>query len=165
LVGAILIIFKINKIKILKSMNKSIAIIILIVVLVGSLAFYSGMRYAQNKISKSNVSQVNFQNLQNLSPQERQKRLQEFGMRFRNGNQRDANFAAGEIIAKDDKSVTIKLRDGGSKIIFFSGSTEITKFVAGNLEDLEVGKNIVVNGSTNPDGSVTAQLIQLRPSL
>jgi hypothetical protein len=145
-------------------MNKSIAIIILIVVLVGSLAFYSGMRYAQNKISKSNVSQVNFQNLQNLSPQERQKRLQEFGMRFRSGNQRDANFAAGEIIAKDDKSVTIKLRDGGSKIIFFSGSTEITKFVAGNLEDLEVGKNIVVNGSTNPDGSITAQSIQLRPN-
>ena len=73
-------------------------------------------------------------------------------------------FTAGEIIAKDDKSVTVKLQNGGSKIVFLSDSTEITKSAEGALSDLEIGKNISVNGTTNSDGSVTAHTIQLRPA-
>ena len=151
-------------------MNKLIAIVIATAVVVGGGAFYGGMKYAQSKVPQGRLSQADFQNLQNFSPEERQQRLQELGANaggFR-GGQRGGNaggFTTGEIISKDDKSVTVKLRDGGSKIVFLSDSTEITKSAAGTLSDLEVGKNISVNGTTNSDGSITAQLIQLRPNL
>ena len=84
------------------------------------------------------------------------------GAGFRGGNSTTTGFVSGEIISKDDKSITVKLRDGGSKIVFFSDSTEITKFIDGTPTDLEVGKTITIDGTTNQDGSVTAKSIQLR---
>lgn len=136
--------------------SKFIAIIILIVTIIGAAAFYAGMKYVQSKTPQGRLY---------LSPEERQKRLQELGLnigaRFR-GNINGNGLITGEIIAKDDKSLTIKLKDGGSKIVFISSSTEITKAVKGSLNDLEIGRNIIINGTTNPDGSLTAQMIQLR---
>ncbi|EKD42866.1 MAG: hypothetical protein ACD_72C00549G0001 [uncultured bacterium] len=68
-------------------------------------------------------------------------------------------------MAKDDKSVTVKMRDGGSKIIFFTSSTSVQKSATGTLEDLKVGDNISASGPANPDGSINAASIQLRPDL
>lgn len=148
-------------------MNKVITIVIAVAVVVGGGAFYGGMKYAQSKAPQGRLSQADFQN---LSPEERQQRIQQLGANaggFRGGsggNRSGGGFTAGEIISKDDKSVTVKLQDGGSKIIFLSDSTQITKSATGALSDLEVGKNISVNGTANSDGSVTAQNIQLRPT-
>ena len=147
-------------------MNKLILVVIMVAAMVGSAAFYGGMKYADSRSWTEGRG-----NFANLSPEERQQRLQQFGANagagFRGGaggGQRGGDgFTAGEIIAKDDKSVTVKLQDGGSKIVFLSDSTEITKSAAGTLSDLEIGKNISVNGAANLDGSVTAQTIQLRP--
>jgi len=135
-------------------MNKLITIVIATAIVVGSGAFYGGMKYAENKAVSN-----------------RQQRIQQFGgsgtgsLNGGSGNRTAGGFTTGEIISKDDKSVTVKLRDGGSKIVFLSGSTEVTKSVNGTLVDLEVGKNISVNGTANSDGSVTAQTIQLRSNL
>ncbi len=134
--------------------------IIITLIIAGGGAFYGGMQYQKSKSPSSD-----FQNLRNLSPEERQQRLQQMGMPggSRGGNQNGGGFATCEIISKDDKSITFKLRDGGSRIIFYSNSTEISKFVAGTQNDLEVGKTVTVNGSANSDGSITAQSIQIRP--
>jgi hypothetical protein len=132
--------------------NKIISIGIAIIVTVGGGAFYGGMKYAENKAAS-----------------DRQQRIQQFGgsrTEFRSGgsgNRAAGGFTSGEIILKDSKSITVKLRDGGSKIIFYSDATEIGKFIKGTFSDLEIGKNVSVNGAANPDGSISAESIQLRP--
>jgi len=66
-------------------------------------------------------------------------------------------------IAKDAASVTIKLRDGGSKIIFLSDQTPVLKSATGTSDDLTVGSNVTVSGKPNQDGSISAESIQIRP--
>ncbi len=136
-------------------MSKLITVVIAVAVVVGGGAFYGGMKYAESKAPQSRLSQADFQNFRN-----------------RTGGQQAGGFASGEIIGKDDKSVTIKLRDarlpegqGGSKIIFYSSATEIGKLVNGAANDLEIGKSVVINGKVNQDGSITAESIQLRSNL
>lgn len=147
-------------------MKKTAAIIFVIVVGVG--AFYGGMKYGLSKAQSDTLAG----DFRNLSPEQRQQRFQQMGgpgggqgMRAPGGfGSRDsASFITGEILSKDDKSVTVKLRDNGSKLVFYSASTEISKFASGTPDDLQVGKSIMVNAKTNADNSVTAQSIQLRP--
>ncbi len=72
-------------------------------------------------------------------------------------------FTSGEVLSKDDKSLTIKLRDGGSKIVFFSASTTVSKMADGTLLDVIQGSEVMISGTQNQDGSITAGLVQLRP--
>ena len=151
-------------------MNKLIAIGIAVAVVVGGGSFYGGMKYAEGKSPRGQFSRTD---LQNPSPEERQQRLQELGANaggaFRGTGTRagttGGGFAGGEIISKDDKSVTVKLQDGGSRIIFLSDSMKVTKSTDGSVADLQVGTQIVANGTANSDGSITAQTIQLSPQL
>lgn len=146
-------------------MKKLLPIIVVLLLIVGAGTFYGGMKYEQSK------SSTQIQDLQNLSPEQRQQMFQQArnsgGLQDnrRNvvGGQTGEAFLNGEIISQDDKSITIKLRDGGSKIIFYSDSTEVGKFMSGSPNDLEIGKTITVNGQANSDGSITAQSIQMRP--
>ena len=55
------------------------------------------------------------------------------------------------------------MQDGGSKIVFFSNSTEISKMTDGLIDDIEIGKQVMVGGDQNSDGSYTAETIQLSP--
>lgn len=148
--------------------------------------YYGGMKYGQSNPPAGGAAggkggQSSGAEFQNLSPEEWQTRFGQMGMggaggRAGGGGNRGGNFVTGEIIAKDDKSITVKLRDArlrqladggqaGSKIIFLSDTTEISKFAAGAATDLEIGKTISASGKANSDGSITAQSIQLRPNL
>jgi len=59
--------------------------------------------------------------------------------------------------------MTVKTKDGGSKIVYFSDSIEIGKTTSGSSADLENGKQVMINGKANQGGSFTAQNIQIRP--
>jgi len=146
-------------------MNKTITIIVAAALLVAGGAFYGGMKYGQSN-PPAGGALGNFANLRNLSSQERQQMgagmAGSFGSRA--GNQSGAGFVNGDIIAKDNQSITVKMRDNSSKIIFYSGTTEISKFASGASGDLEVGKTVTINGTVNSDGSLTAQSIQVRPA-
>ena len=132
-------------------MKKNIFVLILAFVLVAGAFFYAGIKYEQKT---SFTNRQNFQPVNNFK--EGQKMLGVNNVRL------GGSFVVGEIINKDDKSITLKAKDGGSKIIFLSSQTEITKVVSGTSSDLISGKNIAVSGDTNPDGSLNAQMIQIR---
>ena len=141
-----------------KNMKKIITIIVLTSVIVGGGAFYGGMKYDQSKTAASR--QARFQQLGG-----QQGAAFAGGARAGRMQRAGGGFVAGEILSKDDKSLTIKLQDGGSKIVLFTSSTPISKSSSGSLEDLSVGSSVSITGTSNQDGSVTAQSIQLRPTM
>ncbi|MFA5050873.1 MAG: hypothetical protein WC499_02035 [Patescibacteria group bacterium] len=132
-------------------MKKILPIIIILVVVVGGGVFLGGMKYAQS--TRLNFAKQNFGRQQMGN-----------GMAPTGNKQGGANSASGEIISQDDKSITVKLNDGGSKIIFYSDTTQVMKFSQGSAADLKIGENVMVNGPANSDGSITAKSIQLRPA-
>lgn len=124
--------------------NHNWGITILIAIIAALAAFYGGMQY---------------QKMQRLS----------FGQ-FAQGRQggfqvRTGRPVFGEIISSDDKSVTVKLQDGSTKIVILSDNTVINKAATGSKSDLTKGSKIAVFGQTNSDGSLTAQNIQLNPQM
>lgn len=131
-------------------MNKKSLIITSVIVLlaVAGAAFYGGMLYEKSTSRPSFAFDRQGSLPANIS-----------------GSSRQGGANMGEIISKDNGSITIKLINGGSKIIFFSDSTEINKFANGDSEDLELGKNVTIQGTANPDSSITAQSIQIRPAV
>jgi len=147
---------------------KKLLPIIIAIIIVGGGAFYGGMKYAQSKSSQG-LTQGGLEDMRNLSAEERQARFEQMGLAgmigtrgARSGDETGSGFVNGEIISKDESSVTIKIQDGGSRIVFYSDSAEVSKFTSGTPDDLEIGKSVTVNGKVNEDGSITAQSIQLR---
>ena len=78
---------------------------------------------------------------------------------------RNGNAVVGEILSKDDTSITVKLTDGSSKIVVLSSNTVINKAAIATKNDLTTGERVAVFGTVNSDGSVTAQDIQLNPQM
>lgn len=146
-------------------MSKKIIAIILGVIIIGGGSFFAGMKYGQSKSSSTTKGMGN--DFANLSPEERQARFGQFAGTgsdtVQRGARADGGFVNGEILSKDDKSITVKLNDGGSKIVLFSTSTQIMKSASGSSDDLKVGDNVTASGTSNSDGSVSAKSIQLRP--
>ncbi|OHA27457.1 MAG: hypothetical protein A3C06_03370 [Candidatus Taylorbacteria bacterium RIFCSPHIGHO2_02_FULL_46_13] len=132
--------------------NKIVAGIAGVVVIVG-LAFYGGMAYGKSA-SPTRGQFGNGQLMGNLD-----------GARgsLTKGGMNGGGITFGEIISKDAGSVTIKMQDGSTKIVLVATSTQIMKSLTGSLNDLTNGINVTITGTTNSDGSVSAQSVQIRP--
>lgn len=146
-------------------MNNKIVTIIL-VILVGAGAFWGGTVYKKSSLEKQGLLRnANNNRVGNFTggPNGQQGRSQ--GMRPGGPGGNNGNFVNGEILSRDDKSITVKMPDGGSKIIYFSDSTQVGKSAQGSISDLNTGQQVMVNGTANPDGTVSAQNIQIRPPL
>ncbi len=130
-------------------MNKNVIMTILIIV-VGAGAFFGGMKYQQSKVPSFGRQFNGMQGGRN-------------GQGQPSGIRQNFRPVNGEIISADDKSITVKLTDGSSKIVLLSDKTEINKAGEATKVDLKVGEKVAVFGQQNSDGSVSAQNIQLNP--
>lgn len=81
------------------------------------------------------------------------------------GRFQGGNAVSGSIISADATSITVKTADGSTKIVLLSGSTPISKVAEGTMADLLAGQNVIVTGTTNDDGTVTATRIQVGVNL
>ena len=139
--------------------SKVLGSVVIIALIAGGAGFWGGMKYSSGQSSARGSQFGQFNG----------------GQGGRGGN-RGGGAAFGSIISKDENSVTIKLGQGGAsasstngstsgtKIVILSSSTEVGKTVAGSVSDLAVGDNVVVNGTPNSDGSITAAMVQIRPA-
>ncbi len=135
-------------------MQKNVQCIIALVVVAG-VAFYGGNTYGQNQAAAARKGgQIQF-----AGGAGRMGGIRQGGMGGNGGG-----FISGSILNKDDKSITLSLPAGGSKIIFYSPATTVGRMAQGTANDLVTGEQISVTGKTNDDGSVTAQSIQIRPT-
>jgi hypothetical protein len=130
---------------------KSVYVFILLAV-VGAASFFGGMKFQESKRGQfqrigSDGNMMQFRGPNGAS-----------GGTF---NRQGYQPVGGEIIKKDDTSLTLKLEDGSSKIIILGDSTKINKAEEVKKEDLKEGEKVVVFGTTNSDGSVTAQNVQV----
>jgi hypothetical protein len=139
----------------MKDKNNLIIAIVVTFVIAGGGGFFGGMKYGQS-LSPARPTSGQFAAMRGNSNVPGGAA----GARLRGGS----GFVNGDIISKDDKSVTVKNRAGGSQIIFFAPSTAIGMTTSGTAADLTVGENIMVNGTANSDGTVTATNIQIRPA-
>src|SRR5258708_137569 len=106
-------------------MKNPILITVIVAVLVGAGAFFGGMKYQESKtVATSGNGQF---------------------MRGANGGQGGRRGAGGgrvvgEIVTQDDKSITVKMVDGSSKIVLISRTTSINQATAASQSDLKVGQ-------------------------
>ena len=141
--------------------NKKIIIGVVVCLVVALLSFRGGRMYASKNITNANAS--------------RQGQFTQGGFN-QNGGTRGSmmrgggGFVSGEVLSIDSKSMTVKLpsggpasTQGGSKIVFFSPTTKVEKTVDGTTADVVVGKQVMITGTANTDGSVNATSVQLRP--
>lgn len=84
-----------------------------------------------------------------------------FGGR-RAGGANGGSFVSGQVLSVDSNSITVKNMAGGSQIVILAPSTQYRKAVDGSATDVTTGSMVTVTGSTNTDGSLTAQSVQIR---
>jgi hypothetical protein len=123
----------------------------IICLVVAIAAFYGGVKYDQSKRPAGNFNRQFVTSGGNLQGQNR--------IRTNTG----FRPVVGEVISQDDKSITVKMTDGSSKIVILSDSTNYSKTDKTDKTSLKTGDQVGVFGSDNADGSVTAQTIQLNP--
>ena len=126
--------------------NKIISGVVILLIVAGG-SFYWGMSYGKSQNNRA-FNPANFQ-----------------GMRANRTGGAVGGFISGNIISQDSTSITLQIpNNGGSKIVFYSTATQINKMASGTASDLATGTSVSVTGTTNSDGSITAQSIQIRPT-
>ncbi len=128
-------------------------ITVIVVVIVATAAFFAGMKYQQSQTSNA----VGGQFAQGGS---------RFGQGGQMGTRRAGGFGGatvGQVVSIDASSITLKLQDGSSKIVDLTSSTTYSKTDTATASDIKTNDRIAAIGTTNSDGSITAQNIQLNP--
>lgn len=130
-----------------RNYKKTIAIIIAALICLG-VGFFAGIKYQGSRKSKDMPDNIQQGTLPN-------------GKGSINGRAGSAGNqpVSGEITSIDNGSITVKTQDGGSKIVTLSSSTAVKIANEGSISDLTEGDTVVVNGTTDSNGTLSALII------
>ena len=78
------------------------------------------------------------------------------------GMRNSANVATGTVIAQDAQSITIKTADGGSKTVFVTSQTHVSKQQVLTASDIKVGDQVAAFGQA-ANGGIDARTVQIVP--
>jgi Domain of unknown function (DUF5666) len=78
------------------------------------------------------------------------------------GGAANGGLAMGSVTAIDSQSITLQLANGNSENVFYSSSTPVIVPQAASISSITPGTNVIITGTQNSDGSLTAQSIQVR---
>ncbi len=124
------------------------------ILVVGGGMFFGGMKYGESRTPSTPSSSQ----LRSLFAGRSGN-----GVRYRGGTG-GSGAAAGTILSMDSQSITVKLQSGGTRTVYYSGSTTIGKMDTGSSSDLKAGDRVAASGTPNPDGSVAAKNIEVLPA-
>jgi hypothetical protein len=144
-------------------MWKTVITGVLCAVLAGALGFWGGVTYqkGQTSSSASGNSQRgngNFQPPAGFVP----------GQGGANGNSQNGarrfagGVATGTVLAADAKSITLKIASGGSKTVYLTSTTTISKQETLTASALKVGESVMAVGESS-NGGITARSVQIVP--
>ncbi|MFH2019490.1 MAG: hypothetical protein ABII80_02660 [bacterium] len=132
---------------------KNITIILVILGLViGGISFYGGTLYQKGR-TPSFADRIGFTRPGASG--------QQGGTQGRQAGFSGNRPISGEVISSDATTLTLKLSDGSSKIVLLSDKTVINKTEATDISVLTPGVSLTVFGASNPDGSISADNINL----
>lgn len=140
--------------------QNTIILVVILMLVVGGGSFGIGYKVAQgkNKLSAFTRNGANQMMARGDRNGQGLGQGQQAGATMRGNRQ-----IAGEVISLDDKTMTIKMPDGSSKIVLLSSTMTISKSIDAPKTDLKVGSKVAIFGSQNSDGSQTATTIELDP--
>jgi hypothetical protein len=126
--------------------KKHIIVAVVLVAIAAGAGFFGGMKYSQAKAAPAGNRQFTFNGAG--------------GAGRRPGGA--GSFVNGQVLSKDANTITVKNMAGGSQIVVLGSSTQYRKAVDGTADDVAIGSMVTITGSTNSDGSLTAQSVQIR---
>jgi hypothetical protein len=141
-------------------MNKRILIglgILLLVVLAAGGGFYAGTVTAQDR-ARQGFNRGQFAAGQAGQPQ-RPSRTPQPGQQQGGARSGPGGGVMGTIKSAEGNTLVVTTSDGDTQV-HVTDTTLIEKYTAVGVGDLNVGERVVVSGSQNDDGSVTARSIQ-----
>ncbi|HEY5541512.1 MAG TPA: hypothetical protein VIL41_08670 [Coriobacteriia bacterium] len=119
--------------------------VVLAAVLFAAVGFYGGVTYQKTQVSSGFAG-----------------RAGGFAGGAGGGARNSANIATGTVIAQDAQSITVKTADGGSKTVFVSGQTRVSKQQVLTSTDIKVGDQVAAFGQA-ATGGITASTVQIVP--
>jgi hypothetical protein len=130
--------------------SKQWVILVVVAIVFAGGGFFGGVKYQQAKTPAATAA-----------------RTGQFGgaggsFRRTGGGANGASFITGQVLSVSGSTATIKLMSGGSQIAVLAPSTQYREAVDGTAADMTVGSQVTITGTTNSDGSLTAQSIQIR---
>ncbi len=135
--------------------SRNLIAVFIIVILAAVAGFFAGSKFQGANFRSGN--QTFFQN--------GEQRTGMMNGRFGNGNPNGARGGRGQVVDINGNSMTIKLNDGTTKLVNLTSSTTYVKTATASSSDVKTGDTVLVIGTSNSDGSITAQDIQIGGNL